>query len=321
MYTFTNQFSGPSLRQRVGMMNGRRSGLIAWWRYGSWLLLMGAMALACRHTQTSIDEEFGKQDKIPSSLTSPTQKLAGELDRARNSWQQITSFPADNEIKIIDGHRVTVVSNSHDPYILCIRNSHMALKALYANETKLFLNGKPAPVETLSSLTFEQVAKLSIYERKTFPRSYRLFISTTQQTPIPDNTRQRWKQFMVANAVSDNPYGQSNTFSMNKLLEATFFHDKSAFVERMKDEHLRLYDEYRKDIDLFINGVRVDEQQVNGVHVREVDKLYTSERPFEQWADVPDRKSRFVLYIQTAPKRAKRDSSYYVFSPFYSGDF
>ena len=108
---------------------------------------------------------------------------------------------------------------------------------------------------------------------------------------------------------------------MNKLLEANFFNNKLTFVKQKKDNYLQLYDEYTKDIDLYINGLPVDSKGIESVHVREVDKLYTQERSFEQWADSPYRQHRFTLYIQTAPKRAKRDSSYYVFSPFYSGDF
>lgn len=328
MYNFTNQFSGPSLRQRVGMMNGQRSGSFAWWRYGIWVLLMGAMALACRHTQTEDDREFVKHNVPPFALTNATRVLAAELEKPGKPWWRMASLPSFDKTEQVSGRNVTVTRSSTYPYILCIRNDHMAVKEAKAGQTKLFINGSPASVEALSSLTFEQIADLFIYQKwadlpgaKKYPETYRIFVSTTHKTPEQDNMRNEWKQFMQANALSDFPLGHSSTFSMNKLLEATFFHNKLAFVERTKDEHLRLYDEYRQDIDLFVNGIQVDEKQVTDMHVREVDKLYTRERPFDEWADVPDRRSRYVLYIQTAPKRAKRDSSYYVFSPFYSGDF
>ena len=328
MYTFTNQFSGPSLRQRVGMMNGQRSGSLACWRYGIWVLLMSVMALACRHNQSEDDSEFIKRDMPPFSLTNATRVLAAELEKSDKPWWRMASLPAFDKTQLTNGRRVTVMSVSRYPEILCIRNNHLAIKAAEVDQVKLFVNGNPTPVSALSSLTFEEVADLFIYQKwadipgaEAYPETYRIFVSTTHKTPGQDMVRAQWKQFMQANALSDFPLGHSNTFSMNKLLEATFFHNKLAFVERTNDEHLRLYDEYRKDIDLFVNGIRVDEKQITDMHVREVDKLYTRERPFDEWADGPDRKSRYVLYIQTAPKRAKRDSSYYVFSPFYSGDF
>ena len=286
------------------------------------------MALACRHSQPENDGEFSKRGAPPFSLTNATRALAAELEKSDQPWWRMASLPTFDKTQLINGRRVTVMPLSRYPEILCIRNNHLSIKAAEVGQTKLFVNGNPAPVSALSSLTFEEVADLFIYQKwadipgaEAYPETYRIFVSTTHKTPEQDAVRERWKQFMQANALSDFPLGHSSTFSMNKLLEATFFHNKQAFVERTKDEHLRLYDEYRKDIDLFINGLLVDEKQITDMHVREVDKLYTRERPFDEWADGPDRKSRYVLYIQTAPKRAQRDSTYYVFSPFYSGDF
>ncbi len=325
MYTFTNQFSGPGLRQRVGMMNGQRSGFLACWRYGIWVLLLAGMAIACRHSQTNDDDEFIGRAIPPFPLTNATRVLVAELGKP---WWRMASLPEFNTSEVVNGRQVTGMSFSRYPEIVCVRNNHLAVKEGEVGQTKLFVNGNPAPIEALSLLTFEEVADLFIYQKladmpgaKAYPETYRIFVSTTHATPKPDKMRAQWKQFMQANAVSEFPLGQSNTFSMNKLLEATFFRNKLAFVERTNDEHLRLYDEYRKDIELFVNGFRVDEKQITDMHVREVDKLYTRERPFDEWADGPDRKTRYVLYIQTAPNRAMRDSTYYVFSPFYSGDF
>lgn len=328
MYAFTNHFSGTSLHLRVGMMNGQRSGSSAYWRYGLWMLLLAGMAIACRHSQTNDETDFVMRGSPPFSLTNATRVLAAELEKPHMSWWRMASLPGLDKTEIINGHRVAIKPLYNYPGILAIHNGHLALKEADVQQTKVFINGNSASIEALSSLSFEEVDDLFIYQKwadmpgaESYPETYRVFISTTHKTPMPDKTRDQWKQFMQANAVSDFPLGNSNTFSMNKLLEATFFHNKLAFVERTKDEHLHLYDEYQKDIDLFVNGIPVGEKQITDMHVREVDKLYTRERPFDEWADGPDRKSRYVLYIQTAPNRAKRDSTYYVFSPLYSGDF
>lgn len=216
------------------------------------------------------------------------------------------------------------------PNIICIRDNHLALKIPDEQQLKVFINGQEieAPKKALSALRFEEVDDLFIYQKwddapgaDQYPESYRIFISTTHKTPVMNPTRFRWARYLRAVSVSDYPLGKASTFSMNKLLEANFFSNKLTFVKRTKDDYLTLYDEYKKDIDLYINGLPVKPKDIEGVHVREVDRVYSNERSFEEWADGPGRKSRFVLYIQTAPKRAKGDSTYYVFSPFYSGDF
>lgn len=324
----TNHFSGPTLRQRVGMMNSQRSGSSAWWRYGIWTLLISMMALACRHGNTDYEGTVFRHGIAPFPLTNATRVLAAELEKADMPFfRESALLPSDNTV-LINGKRVTLMPFNSYPKILYLQNNHLALKLPNVEQAKVFINGQASSATALSALTFERVSDLFVYQKwedapksKEFPELYRVFISTTHKTPTQSPARMKWKQYLQANAVSDYPLGNANTFSMNKLLEATFFSNKLAFVKRTKNEHLKLYDELVNDIDLYINGLPTDSKGIESVHVREVDKLYTRERPFEEWANGPARQHRFILYIQTTPKRAKRDSSYYVFSPFYSGDF
>jgi hypothetical protein len=321
-----NQFSGPTLRQRISMMNRQRSRFSACWRYGIWVVLIGVMAVACRHRHTDNPTAFPMNAPFP--LTNATRMQAAELEKALTPWFQQSKLLDLG--KMVDMRKPEVVRlfTSKYPAILCLRNNHLALKLPDGQRAKIFINGKEEPVQQLAKLTFEEVNELMVYQKwddmpdsDKYPESYQLFVNATHKTIPPSPIRTIWKQFLLANAVSDYPTGNSNRFSMNTLLEATFFNNKLAFVKRTKNDHLQLYDEYKSDIDLFINGVPVKAKDIETVHVREVDKLYTKERSFEEWADKPDRNRRFVLFIKTAPSRAKRDSSYYVFSPFYSGDF
>lgn len=328
MYAFTNRFSSPTIRQRIGMINARRSGSLAGWRYMVWVVLMGAMAFACRHKNADYEGTVYRLPDFP--VTNATRVLAAELEKPGMPWfLQSTSLTlTPGRSRLISGRRVFTQPLTTYPQILCLRNNQLAFKLPDGQQAAVFINGQASSAKALSDLTFEQVDDLFVYQKwddlpgaNKFPESYRVFISTTHKTPKPTQTRRKWRQYLLANAVSDYPLGKSSTFSMNKLLEATFFNNKLTFVKRTKDNYLTLYDEYATDIDLYINGLPVDLKSIESVHVREVDKLYTRERPFEEWADGPYRQHRFTLYIQTAPKRAKRDSSYYVFSPFYSGDF
>lgn len=315
------------------MMNRRRSGQFAWGRYVIWTMLVGVMVLACRH-KTEDKEFINNRVDTGFPLTNVTRQLAAELDQPGMPWFRQSSLFDDEHAnvrtKIINGRRVAIVRVLSYPAILCIRNNRLALKRPDGQQVKAFINGQEEklPEKALSALRFGEVDDLFVYQKwddapgaEKYPESYRIFISTTHKTPTLNPVRSRWANYLKAAAVSDYPLGKASTFSMNKLLEATFFSNKLTFVRRTKDDYLTLYNEYEKDIDLYINGLPAEPKDIGGVHVREVDRLYANERSFEEWADGPARKSRFVLYIQTAPKRAKRDSTYYVFSPFYSGDF
>ena len=326
--TIMAQFSGSMLRHRISMINRSRSGLWAAGRYVLWAGLLGLMALACRHGQKDEDAAFTNTRTLPFPLTNATRRLAAELEKADMPWFRQSDLIVGKNVVTIKGRQATVSRRTNYPEILCLKNNHLSLKLPDYQPVKIFINGQQSTAQLLSVLTFDEVDDLLVYQKwedahnaDKFPEMYRIFVSTTHKTPEENPTRRQWKQYLQANAVSDYPLGKSNTFSMNKLLEATFFNNKFAFVKRTKDDHLMLLDEYTKDIDLYINGLPVDAKKIEGVHVREVDRLYTGERPFDEWMDGPNRKRRFALYIQTSPKRAKRDSSYYVFSPFYSGDF
>ncbi|GAB3640526.1 M56 family metallopeptidase [Spirosoma arcticum] len=332
--TINNHFSYFSLRHRVGMMNRQRSSYRAWGRYAMLgALLIGVGMLACRHKRED-DQFVMKRINSNAPLTNSTRRLAAELDAPGMPWirQSALFGKVQNEerTEIINGRRVVIIPFTHYPSILCLRNDRLALKLPDGERAKVFINGQQSesPEKALSALRFEEVADLFVYQKwddaagaEKYPESYRIFISTTHKTPVTSPRRSQWAKYLKAAAVSDYPLGKASTFSMNKLLEATFFSNKLTFVKRTKDDHLTLYDDYKTDVDLYINGLPVKPKDIESVHVREVDRLYANERSFEEWVDGTDRKRRFVLYIQTTPKRAKRDSTYYVFSPFYSGDF
>ncbi|GAB4030591.1 hypothetical protein GCM10028809_24070 [Spirosoma gilvum] len=288
------------------------------------------MGFACKHKVEDYTETYKgdiiKGLKAPFPVTNATRLLAAELEEKGLPWFRQSGLSVPDQRMIVNGRRITSSALFNYPDILCLRDGHLALKPINSQQVKVFVNGRQ--FQTLPAISFEEINDMLIYQKledapgaDKYPELYRVFISTTHKTPTVDMSRLKWKQFLVANAVSDYPLGKSSTFSMNQLLEATFFSNKLAFVTRTKNEHLKIYDEFAADIDLYINGLSVKPSAIEEVHVREVDKLYTRERSFEEWADGPNRQHRFTMYIQTTPKRAKRDSTYYVFSPFYTGDF
>lgn len=315
MYSFTNRFSGPSLRERVLMMNSHRSGFSVWWRYGIWVLLMGAMAFACRHKQ-SRSEVVLNPTTLPA--TNPTRGLVVDLEDKQTWYRHMALFNNKFGTEVVVGK----------PVILQLKENRFVLPEDYKYSSAVYINGKEASVDALQKLSPDYVSELFvIHQWENFAEAdqeakpYQIMIQTSSQR-IPNNDRrEQFFSLLRAAAISQNPLGETRSFNMNQLLEATFFHNKNALVERTKNEHLSLYDEYAKSVDVFINNLPATPADVKTIHVREVARLYAKERPYLEWLRPDNPLSRFVLNIHTSPKRAKRDSTYYVFSPFYTGDF
>ncbi|MCX6214814.1 hypothetical protein [Spirosoma sp.] len=319
MYSFTNQFSGPTLHQRVGMINSRRSGPWAWWRYALWVVLMGCIVLACQHEvreHVYIPGETRKSKTL--AATSPTRARVVELEDKKTWYRHLALF--ENKIG-------TAVVRSK-PIILCLKADHFVLPDDYKYESAIYIDGEEASVEDLEKLSPEFVSELFVmHQWENMPdadkqaKPYQILIQTSSRPVIFNERRKQFFTLLQAAALSKHPLGETFSFNMNQLLEATFFHDKNALVERTKNEHLRIYDECTGTTEVFINNLPATPADVKTVHVREVARLYTKERPYDEWfrADYPS--PRFELHIETTPKRAKRDTSHYVFSPFYTGDF
>ncbi len=314
-----NSFGSSGLKQRIGMMNRRGSGPSVWARYVLWAGMLGLMGLACRHKQPQDDELLAfDRSRVTFRPVNATRVLANEIEQEIAWFRQSSMANPPKQSRIISGRKVSIFFINNYPRILCLRQGKLALKNIDMSSVKLFVNGQETDASLLATLLFDSVSDLFIYEKQpnvpganATHETYRILIGTTHQSPPADSLHHDWEQYMTANAVSDEPGGSSHTFSMNKLLEATFFHDKKAFVGRTKNEHLVLLDDYEENIDLYINGLAATPKDIKSVHIREVDRLYTRERPYKEWTRETEPLKRFVLYIETAPKRAKRDSTYF----------
>ncbi|RYC68663.1 M56 family metallopeptidase [Spirosoma sordidisoli] len=314
-------FGQSALRQRIRMINRPRSGPAVWGRYALWGLLVSAGVLACRHrdqaqadTSGFIPNHAGK--RLPA--TSSTRALVVELE-ARGSWYQ--------HMALFDTRSGTETIAS-DPVVVQILKNKFSVANDFLYASALYINGKEMPLDSLSQIAPESISELFVMhqlegqpdtDRQAKP--YQILLQTATKPVRFTAQRNEFFALLQAAAISQHPRGESYMFTMNSLLEATFFHNKNALVERTADEHLKVYDEYKNDVDVFINNLPATVADVATIHVREVARLGTRERPYTSWfrPDQPER--RFELHIKTAPKRAKRDSSYYVFSPFYTGDF
>jgi hypothetical protein len=314
MYAFTNRFSGTGLRHRISMINRQRSGHMALGRYVLWATLMGIMVLACQHRKP--EEATTKPHAIPA--TSSTRALVVTLEDKRNWYMHSALYQTRFGTRFIQS----------EPVVLQINNDRLAVGSDHIYESDLYIDGKEAPIESLARVAPEYVREAFVMHKwENQPdvdpklKPYQILIQTSPTAVAFNAERQKFFTFLQAAAISKHPKGESYMFTMNSLLEATFFHNKNALVERTKNEHLKVYDEFKGNVEVYINQLPATVADVETVHVREVSRLYIKERPYTDWFRADNPLPRFELYIQTAPKRAKRDSTYYVFSPFYSGDF
>lgn len=115
------------------------------------------------------------------------------------------------------------------------------------------------------------------------------------------------------------------TGSMNQLLEASFFKRKHAMLYVRPDHHLDVYDEYKKSITVFVDRKEVTLEELKSVHIRQVAIVYAHKRRKEQtMRGLSNRRindTDYIVWIDRAPNRIKRDSTIHVVSPFYTGDF
>ncbi|WP_128547443.1 hypothetical protein [Larkinella soli] len=316
-YSFTNHFEQAGLKSRIRMMNQDGDG-IAWWRYAAIWLLTVLVFMACQNWRR--EEPVQLTSRVTFPVTNPTRALAAQLAET-NWWGTLLEYYP----RRLKGDKASVFSYG-EPFVLGVKGETLSILEPYGDLSRLYINGKEASPSLLSRLSMEYVQEIFIlhqYETspESDPKPYRIMMQIGNRPADKLPGREKLEAILQASALSSHPLGATHSYTMNKLLEATFFGYRDALVQRTKNQHLKVYDEFRKDINVFINGIPVDPKEVETVHVREVDRLYTAERPFTEWLRTGNRKSRYVLYIQTTPKRAQRDSSYYVFSPFYSGDF
>lgn len=115
------------------------------------------------------------------------------------------------------------------------------------------------------------------------------------------------------------------TGNMNQLLEASFFKRKGAMLYVRPDKHLDLYDEYKKSVTIFVDQKQVTLKELREIHIRQVAIVYAHKRQAEKRIlGISNRtgdETDYVVWIDRAPNRMKRDSTIHVVSPFYTGDF
>jgi beta-lactamase regulating signal transducer with metallopeptidase domain len=319
--SLTNRFGESGVASRVRMMLRPRSNAWVWLRYGvlAGVLALVMLVLSCGQgddrlafkASASLQKQLrGVQPKSPSFV------ILDELCKQEGWYIDVVYSPT---------FRTLPVSYGQDA-VIGLKDNHLVLLEDQQFDTVVYVDGKETPSENLSRIQSEFIEALFLVRQNDYApnpddKPIRVVIETSRHPQMPTPGAQHYLAYLQAATMTKRPLGTNRTFSMNEVLEATFFHRKDVLVERTPNDHLKLYDEFAQNTDVLINSIPVSPDDVKTVHIREVQKIYTIERSFALWFRPNSPSKRFAINIETSPHRAQRDSSYYVFSPFYSGDF
>ncbi len=127
--------------------------------------------------------------------------------------------------------------------------------------------------------------------------------------------------FNLMQELAELPSGYSRLLDMNSLLEVSFFKREEFMLHLTKTNHLDLYPRFRQ-AHITIDGQSATLAQLRAVHIREVKRAEVVQRSeYSRVMAGDDYTIQYEIILKRAPNRLTRDSSYYVFSPFYSGSF
>ncbi|WP_234736497.1 hypothetical protein [Tellurirhabdus bombi] len=330
-YTFTNHFERSGVKERIRMINSTDHDR-AWWRYGLLWLLTIAVIMACQNW---------REEKKPEEVNLVEEVLMGdspsklpETNKSRvlfNQFRHKNWFFEQGLYKSKEGNYQSNTS-LHGGLTLAMEKNRLSLKGANFKSIDYYINGVQVDSTPFAKVDPNRVVEIFLLSKNSemAETSYKLLVETSPAASMAtDSLRTNFFAFAKAMALTDHPTGNSRSYTMNGLLEATFFKRRDALVERTKNHYLQVYKEFSKDMTVFIDDQEVDAAAVEKIHVRQVKMLYSRERPYYEWAPGTlspegnniEKDRRYVLFIETAPKRERRDSTYYVFSPFYSGDF
>ena len=149
----TTRFSGPTLRQRVSMINSQPSRPRAWWRYALWVCSMGIVVLACQHEtrqHARIPYDVLAGNALPA--TSPARVMVIDLEEKGTWYRHMALYQDKFSTQLVESK----------PVILQLKGDQFILPDDYTYESALYINGKAASVNELARLSPEFVRELFV---------------------------------------------------------------------------------------------------------------------------------------------------------------
>ncbi|WP_428657988.1 hypothetical protein [Runella sp.] len=351
-FNFTNHFNRSLLYNRINMMD-RHSSWQSIWRYGAVALVLFFTA-TCRQFSQHPPQENGAYTGTKYLLWNDD-KLYGVVspkatdDDLKAIQEEVTRFGYSFEINGIKrnekgnitqieriimgdlGDSLTQHAQKRLEFMRMNTNEFFPLFDFYCDSEGCFEN---IPLKELPSSIERVIREDNLITQATLSKDFapngRQFTGFTINTlgdAMLSLYYEKGKQFLVKRTEGKVKYNWAGR--MNDLMEASHFKRHKAMVYADSDNHLDVYDEFKKSITIFLDGKEISLDDLRQVHIRQVDVVYAHQRPTKVFITKPpfkdrDRKSidtEYTVWIDRAPNRMKRDSSYHVISPFYTGAF
>ena len=337
-FSFTNHFNQSLLKSRIEMMN-RESSWRSGWRYGlvAVVLLITAVGLRILTKPPEVPPKVWTQE-----LPFGTHYL---VEKNGKLYGVITPYVTDSDIEAIRKaladrkvpFRLVGVERDDEGRIVEIKDVVMgdygseAMKIIRKREKSLFFV-RPQ----MAFFDFCYDPEFGCYPNihpDDYPNALSQLLSqegfytngSSLKKILAKNAFKKQTRSDTLRKLPQNEMESTWTGSMNQLLEASFFKRKRAMLYVRPDKHLDLYDEYKKSVTIFVDRKQVTLKELREVHIRQVAIVYAHKRRAKermlQTLNRNEADTDYVIWIDRAPNRMKRDSSNYVVSPFYTGAF
>lgn len=262
MYAFTNHFSQPSLRERIGMMNRQRSHRSAWGRYVSVGVLTISLAFACQFVRNGSSHQYIEDQGNDFYGLITTHTSDRDLDTLRRELSQRTiGLAISNLSRLLDGRiqRIAVTLTVPKP-------GHPIDVAVGS-----LLGRSPIPVMGLHCNG--QGCWLGFVDDQ-FPDRLRQ-VASRESTQLPDESRSE-----TTHLISDanSMFGLYRVYFRNDFLESTYFGLRSTGIRMTPDFHLDLYPEYRNAV-VFLDGREVSRDELNQFNAIDLKKVVVFDGP------------------------------------------
>ncbi|GAB2604912.1 M56 family metallopeptidase [Spirosoma areae] len=251
----TNHFSGPALRQRIRMINRRRSYQINCLRYGLLFLAVFTVAFACQLVHTDSSHKYIRQssDVFFSIITAETSNqdldtLRQELIR-RNIKLDITKL-----IRLANGHIQQLTVNLQVP------------KPGHPMDANVGSSVGQSPIPAIGLRCDKAGCHLGSVDGQ-FPKQL-LTLAIQEGSKLSSETLRGSNSFNDANSV----FGLYRVFYRNDFLESNYFGLRTTAIHMTSDYHLDLYPEYQKAV-VFLDGREVGRAELARVNVLDLKKV------------------------------------------------
>ena len=255
MYSFTNHFSGPGIRQRIGMMNRYRSGRFASLRYAGLLFIVFMVAFACQLIQSKSSHKYIQEsgNDLFSIITAKTSAKDFDTLRQELNRRQIKlSIP--KLIRLVNGQiqqltlTVTVPKPGHP--IDAVIGSSLGQSAIPA--IGLWCNAKGCQLSAINDKFPKRLQQVAVREG----------VALSSEASL-DNAA-----FTDANSA----FGLYRVFYRNDFLESNYFGLHHAAIRMTPDYYLDLYPEYRKAV-IFLDGQEISRNELGRVYALDLKKI------------------------------------------------